>query len=98
MGEWLRANGESIYGTRGGPVKPRPWGVTTQKGDKIYVHVLDWSDEVLALPKMPNIAKATLLASGKPVQISNAAGATLLRFPTADRDPIDTIVVLERGR
>ncbi|MGH9673234.1 MAG: alpha-L-fucosidase, partial [Bryobacteraceae bacterium] len=29
MGQWMRKNGESIYGTRGGPIAPRPWGVTT---------------------------------------------------------------------
>jgi alpha-L-fucosidase len=98
MGEWLRANGESIYGTRGGPIKPRPWGVTTQKGNKIYVHVLDWSDDLLALPKMPKIAKASLLGSGKPVAVTEVAGGTLLRFPTAERDPIDTIIVLERAQ
>src|SRR5437588_5082527 len=69
VGEWLRSNGNSIYGTRGGPIKPRPWGVTTQKGGKIYVHVLDWKDELLALPKLPAIRKATLLGSGKPVEV-----------------------------
>ena len=64
MGEWLRKNGESIYGTRGGPVTPRPWGVTTQKAGKIYVHVFDWSDELLALPKLANVRSAALLGSG----------------------------------
>lgn len=98
MGTWLQANGESIYGTRGGPIKPRPWGVTTQKGGKIYVHVLDWKDEVLALPKLPKVRRATLLADGKPVEVSESAGATLLRFPSAQRDPADTIVVLETGQ
>ena len=44
-------HGESIYGTRGGPVTPRPWGVTTQKGDTVYVHLLDWDDAVLSLPR-----------------------------------------------
>jgi alpha-L-fucosidase len=98
MGEWLRANGDSIYGTRGGPITPRPWGVTTQKGGKIYVHVLDWSDDVLSLPKLPKIRKATLLASGKAVEVKEIPGGTLLRFPTADRDPVDTIVVLEKAQ
>jgi alpha-L-fucosidase len=95
MGEWMRANGESIYGTRGGPITPRPWGVTTQKTGKIYVHVLDWQDELLALPKLPAIRSASLRSTGKPVQIKQDAGGTVLRFPSADRDPIDTIIVLD---
>jgi len=94
MGEWLRANGESIYGTRGGPVKPRPWGVTTQKGGKIYVHVFDWSDELLALPKLPSVRKAALLSNGKAVEVRQVDVGTLLRLP-AGRDPVDTIIVLE---
>ncbi len=93
MGEWLRANGESVYGTRGGPVKPRPWGVTTQKAGKIYVHVFDWSDELLALPKLVDIRKAALLSNGKMVEVRQVDGGTLLRLP-AGRDAVDTVVVL----
>ena len=52
MGEWLDANGVSVYGTRGGPIPPRPWGVTTQRGDTVCVHGLDWPDRPLALPAL----------------------------------------------
>jgi hypothetical protein len=31
-------------------VTPRPWGVTTQSAEHIYVHVLDWHDAILTLP------------------------------------------------
>ena len=50
IGAWLRTNGETIYGTQAGPVTPRSWGVTTRKGGKIYVHILDWPDEELFVP------------------------------------------------
>ena len=46
IGEWMSNFGESIYGTRGGPVSPRPWGVTTQKDGTVYVHILDWNEGV----------------------------------------------------
>jgi alpha-L-fucosidase len=93
MGDWLRHNGESIYGTRGGPFKPRSWGVTTQKSGKIYVHVLDWTDEVLALPELRDVKRAAVLSTGKPVKVTRAEGATLLHLPP-DRDPADTVIVL----
>jgi alpha-L-fucosidase len=57
MGDWLKVNGEAIYGTRGGPFAPRNWGAVTEKGNKVYVHVLDWRDELLAIP----------YPSGKPI-------------------------------
>jgi alpha-L-fucosidase len=50
IGEWMSRYGETIYGTRGGPIAPSGWGVTTQKDDKIYVHVLEWNAPLLALP------------------------------------------------
>jgi alpha-L-fucosidase len=94
IGDWTAKNGESVFGTRGGPITPRPWGVTTAKGSKTYVHVLDWPDELLAIPRL-RVGKATLLATGRPVETRDAEGATLLRLPAAGRDPIDTVVVVE---
>ncbi|HLJ49678.1 MAG TPA: alpha-L-fucosidase [Bryobacteraceae bacterium] len=94
MGAWLGKNGESIYGTRGGPITPRPWGVTTRKGNRTYVHVLDWEDELLAMPKIP-FKKASLLGDGSPVTVRAVDGGMLLHLPKAGRDPLDTVVVLE---
>jgi alpha-L-fucosidase len=96
MGAWLGKNGASIYGTRGGPISPRPWGVTTQKGNKTYVHVLDWEDELLVLPALPKPVKsAAMLSGGRPVKMRDVDGGLLLTLPKAERDPIDTVVVLE---
>ncbi len=50
VGEWMKQYGETIYGTRGGLVAPRDWGVTTQKGNTLYVHILNYPDKELALP------------------------------------------------
>ena len=36
-----RAHGQSVYGTRGGPIEPQSWGVSTQTPATIYLHVLD---------------------------------------------------------
>ncbi len=96
IGKWLRANGESVYGTRGGPITPRPWGVTTQSASKIYVHVLDWSDELLPLPPLERVRSASLFRTGRPVKMTRMDGGIVLRLPPPARDPIDTIVVLEK--
>ena len=52
IGAWLKANGESIYGTRGGPFEPGLWGASTQRGNKVYVHVLAWPGETLHLARV----------------------------------------------
>ena len=53
MGAWLAKYGESIYGTRGGPFKPGDYGVSTRKGNTIYLHILEWPDDALKLPAIP---------------------------------------------
>jgi alpha-L-fucosidase len=95
IGAWLRANGESIYGTRQGPVPPRDWGVTTQKGKRVFLHLLKIEDDVLALPPLPGkITKAALLGGARVEYLENRLGV-MLKVDRAARDPIDTVVVLE---
>lgn len=65
LGEWLQANGETIYGTEAGPVTPRNWGVTTRKGGKIYVHILDWPDEELFVPIRSERIKGAVRFEGR---------------------------------
>jgi alpha-L-fucosidase len=98
MGDWLARNGESIYGTRGGPIAPRPWGVTTRKGDRVYVHVLDWPDSVLEIPRMAGkVGKAYRLGEGTPVTVTSAPDGLSLKIGAA-RDAFDTVFVLEVAR
>jgi alpha-L-fucosidase len=99
IGEWLEVYGDSIYGTAGGPVKPGGWGVTTQRGNTIYVHVLDPTLSVLALPGIAkSIQDARLLNGGNKVPFTNSEGHLVLKLPTRDAKEIDQVVVLEAGR
>jgi alpha-L-fucosidase len=96
IGGWLEKHGESVYGTRGGPIAPRPWGVTTRRGDKIYLHILDWPDQVLALPKLPQkVRAARLLKTGARVEIIERRDSLLIKLPAEKVDDFDTVVVLD---
>ena len=96
MGEWLTANGETIYGTRGGPLTARDWGVSTQKGNKVYIHILDWQDESLVIPSWGKKIKSAKLFKDKSAVkiVENDFGITL-KIPKAKLDEVDTIVELE---
>ncbi|HJP58768.1 MAG TPA: alpha-L-fucosidase, partial [Gemmatimonadaceae bacterium] len=95
IGEWLRVNGRSIYGTRGGPVPPREWGVTTQRGDTVFVHVLNWPDRVLSLPALSSrVTGATMLANGARVEIAQTSSGLTLTLPTDDHQSPDRVVAL----
>lgn len=50
IGTWLKQYGKTIYGTRGGIVAPHDWGVSTQKGNTLYVHILNCQDKSLFIP------------------------------------------------
>ncbi len=96
VGAWMAKNGEAIYGTRGGPIAPHAWGATTKKGNRVYVHVLDWPDTSLLLTPLPSaVRSARLLAGGRPVEFKSGDFGVVLTLPKDAVDPIDTIVVLE---
>jgi len=47
----LHKYGQTIYGTRGGPMKPQSWGVTTQSLNNIYIHLMyPYETESLFIP------------------------------------------------
>jgi alpha-L-fucosidase len=87
MGEWMKIYSETIYGTRGGVVSPRDWGVTTQKENKLFVHILNLQDKGLYLPYSGNKLKsAVLFADKKAVKFVQDKEGILLKFnetPTA---------------
>jgi len=99
IGMWLDRNGTSIYGTRAGPVPPRAWGATTQRGDSVFVHVLDWPDPVLSLPPLgAKVVRATLLANGAAVRVAEGSDGVVLTLPPAPPDEPDRVVVLQLDR
>lgn len=95
VGEWLSRYGSSIYGTRGGPLAPADWGVTTQKGDTVYVHVLNWNAPLLALPPLPGkITAAHELVKGGRVEFAQSANGVVLTVPPAGKGESDRVVAL----
>jgi alpha-L-fucosidase len=96
VGDWLTANGESVYGTRGGPITPRPWGVTTKKGNTVYVHVLDWTDSSLLVPPVgAPVKRARFLKTGGAATFKNVPEGVIVTLPTTPVDPYDTVVAME---
>ncbi|MHB8972432.1 MAG: alpha-L-fucosidase [Pirellulaceae bacterium] len=95
MGEWLAKYGESIYGTRGGPFKPGDYGVSTRKGNTIYVHICEWADDVLTLPAIPLKVLGSRVLSGGQADVRQTAAGLQIAVAPGDRQSLDTIVTLE---
>jgi alpha-L-fucosidase len=95
MGAWLKVYGKGIYGTRAGPVPPRPWGVTTQSEGNIYVHVLDWEDDRLFVPITEPVRRATWLVDGAPVVMRTVQGGLELELRPRHPNEWDRVIALQ---
>jgi len=96
MGDWLKVNGETIYGTKGGPLSAREWGVATQKDNKVWLHILNWHDETLTIPKLgKKVVSAKLFSDKSKLKfVENEFGVSII-IPKGKMDEVDTIVELE---
>lgn len=98
MGEWMKVYGETIYGTRGGDISPRDWGVTTRKGDKLYVHILNLQDNGLFLPLTGQKVKSAVVYKDKtPVKYRQDKAGIVLELGKVPAD-IDYVVELTMSK
>jgi len=94
MGEWLKKYGETIYGTRGGPVEG-DWGSTTVKENKIFIHVLDNEMRELSIPLQGRIP-AGLSTFDQGSKVKYKRSGDYLVFPVPEHEKmLDYILVLE---
>jgi alpha-L-fucosidase len=99
IGQWMKVNGESIYGTTASTIGSPKWGRSTTRGDVLYLHVFDWPKggklwvEKLAKP----VKKAWLLSDHEKKPLTTTAGAKALAIdvPAKAPDAVDSVIVLE---
>jgi alpha-L-fucosidase len=95
LGDWLRCYGQSIYGTRGGPFKPGPWGASTVRGDRVYLHLFDWPAGDLVLPSLPQRILAWRTLAGGRAELEQDHDHIRIRVPPADRGDVVTTLELK---
>lgn len=94
IGKWLDVNGASIYGTTYGPLQSLPYGTTTAKGNKIFLHVFDWPTGDLIVNGMKEKVQQVKLLSvhGK---MSFAQNGSQLKIYVPKQAPDPYVSVLE---
>jgi alpha-L-fucosidase len=95
IGRWMAAYGESIYGTRGGPYMPANWGVSTCKGNVIYLHILKGTpgETIMLSPIEKKVVSSTVLTGGT-VEVKQDGKGLSVRVPAQNRQEIDAVVAL----
>jgi alpha-L-fucosidase len=93
IGEWMEKYGESIYGTRKGPIRPQEWGAVTTKGKTVYVHFLGDAEAEIEIPGYrPGIKSATYFEDGSEADVKRSKDGLLIKVSKEKIRPIDTII------
>lgn len=101
IGDWMKVNGESIYGSSASPFEHIEWGRVTQKreGDKtfLYLHVFDWpADGTLKLEGIGSKPQYIYTLAGKEWLGFISDGNTVsIQLPARSPEAICPVVVVE---
>ena len=68
--------------------------MSTQKGNKLYIHILKWNDRGLFLPITDTkVLKAVMFDGKQPVTVTRTKAGVVLELPEVPKG-VDTIVEL----
>ncbi|MGQ9553947.1 MAG: alpha-L-fucosidase [Anaerolineae bacterium] len=100
VGDWLRANGEAIYGTNPGPWQGLSWCRSTARPGRCYLHVFGWpGDGEIRLPRLKEaITGAYLLrVPSTPLNLRTEEEEVVITGPATTPDAVVAVVALELG-
>jgi alpha-L-fucosidase len=96
IGKWMRANGETIYGTKAGPIRIDENVVSTRKDNTVYLHLIDSETQRYVLPGFrPEMKSIRFFNSGEPVPHSQTDEGLVIEIPEDELNAVDTIVELK---
>ncbi|MFO7369292.1 MAG: alpha-L-fucosidase [Bacteroidales bacterium] len=96
VGKWLDQFGETVYSTRQGPVTPKSWGVTTQKDNRIFVHILNAESNQIVIPRLDRKIKSVILYHSKEeVVFTESKLGTIIEIPGGTKGMPDVVMEIE---
>lgn len=99
IGQWLEINGEAIYNTNIAAIKEQKWGVVTSKPGKLYLHVMEYSqnNKLLLSGVLADILKIYPLSDkNTALKSTQEKGDLLIDLPdNLKKGSYATVIVLE---
>lgn len=95
IGDWLKKNGEAIYGTQADPFHVTfDWGSVTAKQDKLYLHVLQPpQSRTITLPNLTGkINRAFVLDKKSTCTVHQSAEGATVKLPSS-LSPFEVVVI-----
>ena len=88
IGSWMRRNAEAIRGTLGGPTGRQDWGVSTRKGNTLYLHIFRPAPRLAIRCGGVRPRRARILASNRSVHFTHSGTTLTLQLPPAKLLPV----------
>lgn len=97
IGAWMQRYGQTVRGVRAGLLPPQEWGVTTQHGRTLYLHILSWGSRLLSLPLTAAIKSVKSYDSQRAIPYRQTKEGLTLTFEDAPSrlNALDYIVQIE---
>ncbi|MBR1927299.1 MAG: alpha-L-fucosidase, partial [Bacteroidales bacterium] len=101
MGEWMKANSESVKGCGPGPIEEQDWGVSTApigNGKVFYLHLFKSPGAVIEIPvaKKAKVASVTALSGGSRIGTRKVGEKLFITVPgelPADSDYVIKVIL-----
>ena len=93
VGNWLKENGEAIYGTRGGIISATKDYASTQNNKTLYLHVLNNDIETLQIDNFKaRIKKIVLFKDKSKISYKLKKGQLTIHLPKKNKETVNTII------
>ena len=96
IGEWMGRYGESVYATDATGIPEQSWGVTTRRGNTIYMHLIEPLEgcPVVHLPVEGKVKSVTALKDGSALKYRVENGGVSITLKETPSD-IDYVIAVE---
>lgn len=90
---WMHFNDEAIQGTQAGPLGRQSWGVSTRRGNTLYLHVFRPAPLFRLRGLRNRVLSTRLLCTGRALPMRQTAAGIELEMPWVEEGP--AVVALE---
>ena len=96
IGEWMDVYGETIYGTMAGRVPQQPWGVSTRKGQRNFLHIFKDTAEIFVPLANADIKECKTYPAGTPLKYRKVdGGIQIMLQPFSQEEKKSGVKVVE---
>lgn len=103
IGGWMEKYGNTIYGTRSYLVPPQPWGVTTHKGEVMWLHIFpqdlkeskQYNEIFVPYKSSRKVKTVTVFESNEKLGFKQYNEGLFVVLPQIPSDVIDYIVEIK---